>query len=301
VYDLKNRLRPERVATIPSHDARGLAIASLHLFIADGAKGLTVADVSDPRNPVLVSTLELAEVSPTDPGQRGADRVAVCFQHGAPRPGDEPRTPARQVAAIAGSGYGLHLVDVTEPSRPIVLHQTPTTSPQEGPPNRVAGLHVARKFDLGSTGGGIPSTENDYAYLAIRGRVNMVTIFRITDPTTPVVVGSARLDSPPTGLAPLRIYNPPFLVHYLAVSTERGLRIVDVTRPEQPQIQARIDAASCSGGCAVEAMPLDRMITEEGVPLKDIAHEPARYVDGQELRKLLRAKIPYNAAGNAPK
>ena len=41
-------------------------------------------------------------------------------------------------------------------------------------------------------------------------------------------------------------------------------------------------------------MPLDRMITEEGVQLKDIAHEPARYATGAELRRMLRARVPYN-------
>jgi hypothetical protein len=294
VFDAKNRLRPELVAKIASFDARGLALASLHLFIADGAKGLTVADVADPRKPKLVATLPLVEVSPTDPGERGADRVAVQFQNSRPMPGGEARTTARQVAAVSGAGYGLHLVDVTEPSRPFVLHSTRTESADPARMNRVAGLEIARKFDLGSTGGGIPSVEHDYAYLALRGRRNGVTIFRITDPEKPVAVGNARLDAPPTGLALLRLYNPPFLLHYLAVPTEAGLRIIDVSRSEQPQVQAAIDAAPCSGGCAVEAMPLDRMITEEGVALKDIAHEPARYVDGQELRRLLRARIPYN-------
>ena len=124
MFDLKDRLRPELVAKIPTHDARGLALASLHLFVADGSKGLTIVDVADPRKPAVVSTLELAEISPTDPGERGAERVAVSFQNSRPRPEGAPRTRARQVAVVAGFGFGLHFVDVTEPARPFVIQQT---------------------------------------------------------------------------------------------------------------------------------------------------------------------------------
>jgi hypothetical protein len=166
--------------------------------------------------------------------------------------------------------------------------------------NRTVGLKIGSKFDLGSAGGGIPSAENDYVYLAIRGQANVLLVMRITDPLAPVTVGFAPLDATPTGLALLRLYNPPFLLHYAAIPTDRGLRLVDVTRSDQPAIQARIEAVRGSGGIAVEAMPLDRMITEEGVQLKDIAHEPARYATGAELRRMLKARIPYNGPDTRP-
>jgi hypothetical protein len=295
VYDLKDRLRPELVAKIPCHDARGLALGSLHLFVADGSAGLTIVDVSDPRKPAIVSTLELADLSPTDPGDKGAERVAVLFQNSRPQPEGAPRTRARHLAAVAGFGIGLHFIDVTEPSRPFEIpsmliprvHQLTMT-------HRTVGLELGTKFDLGSTGGGIRSAENDYLYLAVRGQANALVVVRVTDPVHPVSVGSVGLEGVPTGLALLRLYNPPFLLQYAAVPTNRGLRIVDVTRSEQPAISAKLDEIACGGGIAVEAMPLDRMITEEGVQLKDIAHEPARYVNAAELRRMLGARIPYN-------
>ena len=68
---------------------------------------------------------------------------------------------------------------------------------------------------------------------------------------------------------------------------EKGDTVVDSYRDHGHFI-------ACGGGIAVEAMPLDRMNTEEGVQLKDIAHEPARYVNAAELRRMLGARIPYN-------
>jgi hypothetical protein len=302
VLDLKDRMKPEIVARIPAHDARGLALHSLHLYVADGSKGLTIADVSDPRKPAIVSTTELLEISPTDPGERGAERVAVFFQNSRPRPGDEPRSRARMIAAVAGYGFGLHFLDVTEPSKPFVMDSTgPPRIHQAMQANRVVGLEIASKFDLGSTGGGIPSAEHDYLYLAVRGQANALLVIRVTDPLRPVTTGQIPLDGAPTGLAVMRVYNPPFLVHALAVPSARGMRIVDVSRSDQPQVAAKLEVLPCSGGVAVEAMPLDRMITEEGVQLKDIAHEPARYVTGAELRRMLRAKIPYNEPDVIPR
>jgi hypothetical protein len=152
------------------------------------------------------------------------------------------------------------------------------------------------KFDLGSTGGGIPSVEHDYLYVALRGiqGMNRLHVMRVSDPLNAAIIATLPIDGRTTGLSTMRLYNPPFLMHYVLLPTERGLRIVDVSRSEQPVIQARLDGVGCSGGIEAEGMPLDRMITEEGAQLKDIAHEDARYVNGEELRRLLRAKIPYN-------
>ena len=302
VFDLKDRFRPELVAKIPTHDARGLALSSLHLFVADGSKGLTIADVADPRKPAVLTTLELAEISPTDPGERGAERVAVSFQNSRPRPEGAPRTRARQVAVVAGFGFGLHFLDVTEPARPFVIQQTlAPRSVRSVQPNRVVGLKIASKFDLGSAGGGIPSAENDYVYMAISGQVNALLVIRITDPLAAATVGTVPLDAAadrPRAPAPLQ---PAFPRPLRGGPSSKGLRIVDVSRSEQPSIAARLESVPCSGGVAVEAMPLDRMITEEGVQLKDIAHEPARYATGAELRRLLRANVPYNGPDMPPK
>ncbi len=296
VYELKDRLKPELVARVPVQDARGLAHGSLCLFVADGVNGLTTLDVADPRNPSILSNLKLGRVSPTDPPDAGCERVAVFFQYSRPAIGDAPRSRARHLAVAGGLGIGLHLIDVTEPTRPFIIKSFGGKNALEGINNgRLVGVEIVSKYDLGSAGGGIPSVENDYVYAAIAGERNSVQILRVSDPRKAERVETIRLDARPTGLATLRLYNPPFLVHDLVIPTTKGLRIADVTRSEQPAIVAKMDDLVCSGGVAVESMPLDRVITEEGIQLKDIAHEHARYVTAAELRRILRTRIPYNA------
>ena len=294
VYDLKQRTRPKLAAKIPVKDARGLALHALTLFVAEGAHGLTAVDVADPRNPAVVGNLPIGRLSSTDDPELGLSKVAVTFQFSRPDP-EEGRTPARALAAVGGAGVGFHLIDVTEPSRMgTILSFTAENGFPDFVGQRVAGLALGGKYDLGSTGGGIPSVEHDYAWVALRGNDGRgrVLVVQVSDPYAPRVVARTPLNAAPTGLAPMRVYNPPFLTHLLVVPTERGLRILDVTRSEQPTVAATFDGPTGTGGVAVEAMAFDRLVTEDGTPLKDIAHEDARYADAAEMRRILRARIP---------
>ena len=292
VFDLKDRRKPVLLARVPCADPRDLVASALRLFVADGKRGLTVIDVADLRNPRVAANLRMPHLRDDGPPETGADVVAAFFQFSRPIPGGG-RTRARRLVALGGRGMGLRLVDATEPSRPFLITAGLRGVPEAGGARRVVGLRFSAKYDLGSTGGGIPSFEHDYLYVATRGEggEGRLLAVRVTEPTAPTIVDRIALDAPPVGLESLKLYSAPFLVHAALVPTDRGLRLVDVTRAEQGVVKGALDGP-CSGGVVAEAMPLDRMIDEDGNPLKDVAHVDARYVDGPALRRLLRAPIP---------
>lgn len=293
VFDLKDRRNPALVGRVPVTEPRAMALAGLRLFIADGTKGLVVADVADPLHPSVAAFLPL-------PGQKpgsyaSAEAVAVHFLFSRPKP-EGGRTRARQIAAVGGPGLGLKLVDVTEPSKPRLLDVSVAGKDpllELGSGRRPVALAFTSKFDLGTTGGGVPSAEHDDLYVATAGEGGEGRLFvvRVTDPTRPEILDRVRLDGPATGVALQKLYNAPFLVHGAAVQTTRALAFVDLTRAGQGAVKASVPLGG-AGGLAVEAMPFDRMVTEEGVALKDVAHEAARYANAAELRRILFAPIP---------
>ena len=293
LFDVKNPRKPVLLSRLGVTDAHGLALAGLRLYVADGVKGLVIADVSDPQHPTIASFVPLGNNAGS---YAAATEVAVHFLFSRPLPGGG-RTRARQIAAIGGPGIGLRLIDVTEPSRPRGLGgnvgkaQDPLRELGSG--RRPTGLAFTAKFDLGSTGGGVPTAEHDDLYVATAGEGGEGVLFvvRMTDPDAPKIVDRVKLDSAATGLAVQKLYNAPFLVHGAAVATRRSLQLVDLTLTGQGAVKATILPGN-SGGIAVEAMPFDRMITEDGIALKDIAHEDARYANAAELRRLLFAPIP---------
>jgi hypothetical protein len=295
VFDLKDRLKPSPIGSLGLSDARGMALAGFRLFVADGVHGLVVVDVADPAHPKIESHLPL----PGDSGgrYRAATTVAEFFQFSRPKVGGG-RTRARQLAAIGGPGIGLLLVDATTP-RALRFIGDGTSGARSRNPlaelgtgRRPTGLVFTSKFELGTAGGGVRSEEHDDLYASTLGEGGEGRLFvvRVTDPTKPVVVDRVRLDGPATGVSLLKLYNAPFLVHGAAVSGFRSTSIVDLTRAGQGVVKATLPYPSSA--VVVDAMAFDRMITEEGAPLKDVAHDDARYVDAAELRRLLSTAIP---------
>src|SRR5206468_3259279 len=125
--------------------------------------------------------------------------------------------------------------------------------------------------------------------------------------TKPARAGTLNLGPNRRGLALAHLYNPPFLQHVALVGGPDGSEAIDVTRRGQPALIGRVmgfPRAPGPGGpkpdmppvpfadLVVESMPLDRMVDEDGVALKDISHPNARYLSLEELRKVLSVKLP---------
>ena len=76
--------------------AHGLAVVGRYAYIADGADGLRIVDVSDPQAPTAVGRCDT-------PGS--ASDVSVCWSY----------------AYVADGDAGLQVVDVTDPAHPAIV------------------------------------------------------------------------------------------------------------------------------------------------------------------------------------
>ncbi|MCK6481525.1 MAG: hypothetical protein L6R43_15710 [Planctomycetes bacterium] len=273
------RMREVAVLPLEGGEARGLHLDGFTLWIAAGPAGLVAADVGDPAAPAVLSRLHLGDPELPD----DARSVSVLFQHSRPSPAGHgaPRLPARALAAVANGVRGFALVDVTRPEAPRLL----------APPGVFGGgldAALGTVFEIGSEGGGIPSRERDLAFLLTPQALVLLDVSDTAGgpPPEPRVFGvrggrEVRL---------LRAYNAPFLQTYALVAAAAGLTLVDVTRPSAPAAAGNV-AQPGTAALAIEEFPLDRMVDSRGRPLKDVSHEGARYLDLEELRRVLEAPV----------
>lgn len=287
------------VSRLPLTNALDVQLGFRKAFVADESDGLVVCDLDDLEKPRLLAKLDLRS--------NGEDlvlarRLAVAFQFSRVQPEDGERTRARHLAFVACGTAGLKIVDVSEPASPRLIARD---KPDKAEVEEVAFSSV---FDLGSEGGGIPSRERDYVYaLAKREGTEdrEVRVIDVDNPRKPERAGTLNLGPMRKGLTVAHVYNAPFLQHLVLVGTDEGWEAIDVTRRGQPALVGRVKAAAIPPpkmggeyrpnrfvGLAIETMPLDRMIDEDGQPLKDISHPNARYLTLDELRRVLGVKLP---------
>jgi len=297
ILDVGEPGRLRTVARVPTVDARAVALAWPWLFVADGAGGLVTLDVADAAHPVFLSSVDLNGANP-DPDE--ALDVAVFYQYSRPDDGKGRRTEGRLLAVVAGGRAGLFLVDATEPSAPERIYPRARSVPTRGRENGLSNVSVAlgSQFDLGDPGGEIPTEENDYAYVAVgtgREEAGQLVVVRITDPENPRPVSQRPIQTGPEHVALARVYNPPFVQTFAFVSGPRGVFPVDVSRSAQPEVLPRLPAIPGGRALAAEEFPFDRLVDEDGRPLKDISHEGARFFTRGERMGLLR--VPGDAMG----
>jgi hypothetical protein len=285
VLDASTPARPKVRATAPiaaPGEARGLFLDGPWLYVAAGPAGLVVLDVWDPSAPALLSRTPFGDREVPD----DARSVSVLFQFSRPNPVEPhyPRMPPRGLAAVANGKDGLALVDVTKPEAPVFLSAIRV-------PGGCVDVALGTVFELGSEGGGIPSREVDYAFSISPDALHLLDV---SDTSGPPERRIPRALAIPGGgarsLRLLRAYNPPFLQSYAVVAAAGGLQVIEVTRPGEPVARA---AVGIPGTLAVqgEEFPLDRMIDFRGKPLKDVSHEGARYLNAEEIRRVLSAPV----------
>ncbi|HZU98464.1 MAG TPA: hypothetical protein VFF73_17295 [Planctomycetota bacterium] len=272
-------------------------------YVADQSDGLVVVDLDEPEKPRVVSKLDLRTGGEDIALAR---RIALDFQFSRVRDRDAPRTKARHLAFVACGTAGIKIVDVTQPERPKIIGRD--RNRREDDKAEIDEVAYSAVFDLGSEGGGIPSRERDYIYaLAKKEDGNFeLRVIDVDDPRKPERAGTFDLAGPGRrGLALAHVYNAPFLQHLAIIGMPEGAEIVDVTRRGQPTLVGRLKGNPLSPGkpnmeptpvpfscVALESFPLDKMIDEDGLPMKDISHPNARYLSLEELRKVLSTKLP---------
>jgi len=312
VIDVDKPAAPRLVAALPTVEARALALSWPWLLVADGPGGLLVVDVTRPDRPALLADVDLNHESarPND-----VTDVAVLFQASrTQRAGADriDRTRPRLMAFVACGLDGLRLVDLTEPARPVVLHETKPPAALHFERGDVRGVAVNTVFDLGTAGGGMRSRERDYVYMLVHeganeNRQQFVYVVDVSDPLRPRRPrGSGkRVYGASGGLEVVRTFNAPFLQHFaLAVGAGGAFTLVDVSRMSS----AGAEVAAVIGGVqglvdlAVEELALDRLCDEDGGWIKDVSHDGCRYLTPDELTRVLHAEIPHdrNRGGQAP-
>ncbi len=301
VYKLPDRAseKAKLISKLALSNALDVQLGFRKAYVADESDGLVVCDLDDLEKPRVLAKLDLRS--------NGEDlvlarRLAVAFQFSRYRKDDGERTKARHLAYVACGTAGLKVVDVTEPAAPkLIARDKPDKAELEE-------IQFSSVFDLGSEGGGIPSRERDYVYILAKKdgtEDRELRVIDVDDPRKPERAGTLDVGPRKKGFALAHVYNAPFLQHLIFVGDEEGWAIYDVTRRGQPALVGRVKAPPIpparAGGeprmtrlvdLAIESMPLDRMIDEDGQPLKDISHPNARYLGLDELRKVLGVKLP---------
>ncbi len=285
VIDASVPSKPRVRAALPlgaSAEARGLFLDGPRLYVAAGPAGLAILDVFDPAAPAILSLAPFGDREVPD----DARSVSVLFQFSRPNPVEAhaPRLPPRGLAVVANGADGMALVDVTRPEAPVFLGAVRI-------PGGCVDVALGTLFELGSEGGGIPSREVDYAFALSPGALHLLDVSSTlgmpaerTPRSVAVANGGAR------SLKVIRAYNPPFLQSFVLVAAAGGLEILEVSRPSEPVSRGTV-AIPGTARADAEEFPLDRMIDFRGRPLKDVSHEGARYLDPEELRRVLTAPV----------
>jgi len=306
ILDLENPKKPKALGFLPTVEARSVHVAWPWALIADGPGGLVIADVSDPTRPVFLADLDLNGESSAP--NEAAD-VTALFHYSRPVAKDRlgeriERTPARHMAYVAAGLDGIKLVDWTDPEAPELVaadHRALRTERGD-----VQGIAVSTVFDIGSAGGGLRSGEREYLYAHAtigpdQNRQQRLVILDVSNPERPERVDAPRLYGGTGRLWPVKVYNAPFLQHFVVSVGASGTgTLVDVGRREAgADVTAAWDDLRGVRDMVFEEFALDRLVDERGRWEKDISHEGCRYLTPEEILRVLRADVPvrHQAAG----
>lgn len=300
IFDIDKPGKPRQVGEMPTTDARDLALSFPWLVLADGAGGLVTVDVSNPRKPKFLASVDL---NGADPRPNEARSVALLFQYSRlDGSTDEKlrRSRARHMAYVGAGLDGVRLVDITEPDKPVPFSQAGGLRLSRGD---VRGVAVNTVFDIGSAGGGFKSRERDYLYVhaeigSQQNRQQRVYVIDVSNPTRPQRMrGNPRTYGGTGRLVLMRSYNAPFLQHFVvAAGSAQGGRgigtVIDVSKRETgAAITTTWAGINGLRDLYLEEFAFDRLVDERGRWIKDISHEHCRYLDSDELLKVLRAPI----------
>ena len=92
-----------------------------------------------------------------------------------------------------------------------------------------------------------------------------------------------------------RAYNEPFLQHFVVAAGAGGLgTVVDVSKVPNTGAQVSTTWGGLDGlrDLVLEEFAFDRLQDERARPIKDISHEGCRYLNRDEMLRVLRADVP---------
>jgi hypothetical protein len=217
--------------------ARGVAVAGDHAFVADYASGFRVIDISDPTTPVSVGYYD-------DIFGNAMDVVVA---------GDR--------AYVADASFGLRVMDISDPTSPIFVgvYNTPGLAQRVAVSGNHAyvadltqGLQVidisdpafptsAGSYDTPGFARGV-AVSGDYAVVA--DDAIGVHVFDVGDPANPSPLGSCDTPGAAEGVA---IAGD---VAYVADGLG-GLQVIDISDPENPALLGGVGTPDIARGIAI--------------------------------------------------
>lgn len=276
--------------------AFGLFLDGPWLHVAAGTGGLAILDVRDASDLRVLLPKLPLGASSTDIAD--ARSIAGLFQHSRPDPVtlEGPRSRARRLLAVGTTLQGVVLVDATEPAEPRILVRIP------GARTQVADVALATVYELGSDGGAIPSRERDLLFAAAGAPPRRsLAVIDVSDPAIPTLAGTADLRADVRSIRLARVYNAPFLQTFVLAGGAEALQIVDVSRPSKPSVAATLATVRQARDVDVEEFPLDRAVDADGKPVLDVSHEGARWPSQSEYLRILGAPLfPESGAEGVP-
>ena len=295
VFDVSEPDELELVAALPTIDAHDIEIRWPYAYVADGPGGLIVVDVRVPVRPRVIGGLAL------DGGGAGAVDLDVMFQYSRPtvdadgQPSDE-RTLARRLVAVCDEEAGPILVDATEPAH-LELIESERRRPGAAERRRDNAVYhsvvLRSHVELASPQGGDRTRERDYMYFVEERTQNngqqdsFLRTVDVTDPSSQEQVSIVPSGGASDLLAVGEWYTPPFLRKYAFIPGEDGVIVNDVTNGAEPVMLGQLLGLQEGYVLRAERFPLDKMLDEDGRPLKDVSHPESRWLMRSEIEKLL--------------
>jgi len=295
IFDVSVPEAIHEVGRLPTFDAHDVEVHWPWAYVADGPAGLSIVDVRAPIAPRYLSTVDLNGESRL---LNEAILVDTLFQYSRPMAKDgapvDQRTQARNLCAVLDRRQGFFLIDVTEPELPQLLFPSAERRTRARAASGVLyrGMSLLSQVDLAEPQGGERTAERDYLYVLSERqgdtRRSFVNAFDVSDPLN-VPPGRNRVNG---GYASEQLtladfYSPPLCRRIALVPGERGVYLADFTTAREPTLLGLLPGVEESYAVAVERFPLDKMLEDDGRPLKDTSHEPSRWLWRSEIERIL--------------
>jgi hypothetical protein len=293
----KLRLFPFQPSLVGSYDtagdAFGVAVLGRTAYVADGAAGLRIVDITDPANPTLLGTyntpgtalgVALSGTTAYVADDGAGLQIIDVANAAAPVLRGTYNTPGQAygvavwgtVAYVADAGAGLQLIDVAIAAAPVLrgTYNTPGTAQSvaiSGTRAYVAdgatGLVIV---DVGDPGApallGSYNTAGYASGIAVSGTVAYVAdqgpgvvILDVEPPASPALLGSY---NSPGGCYGVAVSGP---VVYVADGLS-GIQVVDASNPASPSPLGTVDTPG--GGSAVAVSGTEAYVADTGAGLQ---------------------------------
>ncbi len=302
-------------------DPQRMMIRAGKLYVADGAAGVRIFDISKPSKPREISHLPdipaydlhletptlwvasgpkgLAAIDVRDPAaprvllasldMNGSDtatvtatRISILFQYS--RPSAEKLEGRRTRArALAAVGTLRRGLWLMDVTEP----RRPTVIMRVGA-GEIRDVAITTLYELGSEGGAIPTQERD---LIVWLAPNRLGVLDVTDSATPRPRGSVAIGGDPRSLTIASMYNQPFLRTFAITAGEGGATLTDLGRPDEVRNLASVPTLRGSFDIGMEEFPLDRTVDASGAPIMDVSHEGARWLSQAEFLRVLGVPV----------